>query len=259
MTAGSGGSGRRGDAGYARPGRPVRHRARRASDRVLRVTAENLNRLLGLAGESLRRVALGQAVRRIAAAAEAAAARFGHDARDSARRAAGAARRTSQRTRRSPSAQRRRHRVTSSSWRSGWPSSRCSTAARSIWRIGSTTKRWPAACGRSPTASRAFRAWCATSRASLGKQVKLEIVGEATQVDRDILAKLDAPLGHLLRNAVDHGVESPDERARGRQTRRGRRAARGASQRRRAAHHRVRRRPRRRPRASCATPSSRGT
>ena len=49
---------------------------------------------------------------------------------------------------------------------------------------------------------------------SLGRQVKLEIVGGATQVDRDILAKLDAPLGHLLRNAVDHGIESPDERAR---------------------------------------------
>ena len=47
---------------------------------------------------------------------------------------------------------------------------------------------------------------------SLGKQVKLEIIGETTQVDRDILGKLDAPLGHLLRNAVDHGLESPDER-----------------------------------------------
>jgi two-component system sensor histidine kinase and response regulator WspE len=47
---------------------------------------------------------------------------------------------------------------------------------------------------------------------SLGKQVKLDIIGETTQVDRDILGKLDAPLGHLLRNAVDHGVESPDER-----------------------------------------------
>jgi two-component system sensor histidine kinase and response regulator WspE len=32
------------------------------------------------------------------------------------------------------------------------------------------------------------------------------------QVDRDILEKLDAPLGHLLRNAVDHGIESPEER-----------------------------------------------
>jgi two-component system, chemotaxis family, sensor histidine kinase and response regulator WspE len=48
---------------------------------------------------------------------------------------------------------------------------------------------------------------------SLGKQVRLEITGEATQVDRDVLVKLDAPLGHLLRNAVDHGIESPDQRA----------------------------------------------
>ena len=47
---------------------------------------------------------------------------------------------------------------------------------------------------------------------SLGKQVKLEITGEATQVDRDILAKLDTPLGHLFRNAIDHGIESPEER-----------------------------------------------
>ncbi len=47
---------------------------------------------------------------------------------------------------------------------------------------------------------------------SLGKQVRLEIVGEATQVDRDILEKLGAPLSHLLRNAIDHGIESEDER-----------------------------------------------
>jgi two-component system sensor histidine kinase and response regulator WspE len=47
---------------------------------------------------------------------------------------------------------------------------------------------------------------------SLGKQVKLEIVGENTQVDRDILERLDAPLNHLLRNAVDHGCEPPEAR-----------------------------------------------
>jgi two-component system sensor histidine kinase and response regulator WspE len=47
---------------------------------------------------------------------------------------------------------------------------------------------------------------------SLGKQVRLEIVGESTEVDRDILLKLDAPLGHLLRNAVDHGIEAPEDR-----------------------------------------------
>ncbi|KVL42324.1 hybrid sensor histidine kinase/response regulator [Burkholderia territorii] len=51
---------------------------------------------------------------------------------------------------------------------------------------------------------------------SLGKQVRFSIVGEGTQVDRDILDLLDAPLGHLLRNAIDHGVEAPDvRRARG--------------------------------------------
>lgn len=47
---------------------------------------------------------------------------------------------------------------------------------------------------------------------TLGKQVRLEIVGETTQVDRDILEKLDAPLGHLLRNAIDHGIEFAEAR-----------------------------------------------
>ncbi|NBF04807.1 response regulator [Pseudomonas sp. Fl5BN2] len=47
---------------------------------------------------------------------------------------------------------------------------------------------------------------------SLGKQVRLEIEGEKTQVDRDVLEKLEAPLTHLLRNAVDHGIELPEQR-----------------------------------------------
>jgi two-component system sensor histidine kinase and response regulator WspE len=46
----------------------------------------------------------------------------------------------------------------------------------------------------------------------LGKKVGLEIRGEATLVDRDILERLNAPLDHLLRNAIDHGIESPTER-----------------------------------------------
>lgn len=46
----------------------------------------------------------------------------------------------------------------------------------------------------------------------LGKQVRLEIEGEKTQVDRDVLEKLEAPLTHLLRNAVDHGIELPERR-----------------------------------------------
>jgi two-component system sensor histidine kinase and response regulator WspE len=48
--------------------------------------------------------------------------------------------------------------------------------------------------------------------AALGKQLRLAIRGEETLVDRDILEKLEAPLGHLLRNAIDHGVEPPEER-----------------------------------------------
>ncbi|GAC1316074.1 MAG: Wsp signal transduction system sensor histidine kinase WspE [Collimonas sp.] len=47
---------------------------------------------------------------------------------------------------------------------------------------------------------------------TLGKQVRLEIHGETTQVDRDILEQLDAPLVHLLRNALDHGIEQPQQR-----------------------------------------------
>lgn len=47
---------------------------------------------------------------------------------------------------------------------------------------------------------------------AIGKNVRLEIVGGSTGIDRDILDQLDAPLGHLLRNAVDHGIETPDER-----------------------------------------------
>ena len=49
---------------------------------------------------------------------------------------------------------------------------------------------------------------------SLGKQVRLVVEGEHTQVDRDVLERLEAPLTHLLRNAVDHGIEAPEERAR---------------------------------------------
>jgi len=49
---------------------------------------------------------------------------------------------------------------------------------------------------------------------SLGKQVKLEILGDTTPVDRDILERLETPLAHLLRNAVDHGCEPPATRLR---------------------------------------------
>jgi len=47
---------------------------------------------------------------------------------------------------------------------------------------------------------------------SLNKEIDLRINGLNTQVDRDILDKLQAPLNHLLRNAIDHGIEDEQER-----------------------------------------------
>ncbi len=49
---------------------------------------------------------------------------------------------------------------------------------------------------------------------SLGKEARLEIIGENTQVDRDILERLEAPFAHLLLNAVDHGCEACEQRER---------------------------------------------
>lgn len=49
---------------------------------------------------------------------------------------------------------------------------------------------------------------------TLGKQARLDLSGEQTDVDRDVLERLESPLSHLIRNAVDHGLESPDERVR---------------------------------------------
>jgi len=46
----------------------------------------------------------------------------------------------------------------------------------------------------------------------LGKKARLEIIGKSTPVDRDILEKLETPLNHLIRNAIDHGIEKPEER-----------------------------------------------
>ncbi|HUA81533.1 MAG TPA: chemotaxis protein CheA [Dyella sp.] len=46
----------------------------------------------------------------------------------------------------------------------------------------------------------------------LGKQVKLEMVGEQTELDKTVLEKIGDPLVHLVRNAIDHGLETPEKR-----------------------------------------------
>jgi two-component system chemotaxis sensor kinase CheA len=45
-----------------------------------------------------------------------------------------------------------------------------------------------------------------------GKQVSLELAGESTEVDKTIAEELSDPLLHMIRNALDHGIEPPDER-----------------------------------------------
>lgn len=47
----------------------------------------------------------------------------------------------------------------------------------------------------------------------LGKDVELELAGEATEIDKTMIEDLNDPLVHLVRNAVDHGVESAEERS----------------------------------------------
>jgi two-component system chemotaxis sensor kinase CheA len=46
----------------------------------------------------------------------------------------------------------------------------------------------------------------------LGKQVELKTVGEGTELDKGLIEKIADPLNHLVRNSLDHGVESPEQR-----------------------------------------------
>ncbi|MBI2566890.1 MAG: chemotaxis protein CheW [Candidatus Schekmanbacteria bacterium] len=57
--------------------------------------------------------------------------------------------------------------------------------------------------------------------ARLGKDVHFELRGLDTEIDRALVERLGDPLVHLLRNAVDHGIEPPDERASRGKARRG--------------------------------------
>ncbi|OZB58049.1 MAG: chemotaxis protein CheA [Lysobacterales bacterium 14-68-21] len=48
--------------------------------------------------------------------------------------------------------------------------------------------------------------------AKLGKSVRLDMHGEHTELDKTVLEKIGDPLVHLVRNAIDHGLEMPDKR-----------------------------------------------
>ena len=46
----------------------------------------------------------------------------------------------------------------------------------------------------------------------LGKQIELKLTGEQTELDKTVLEKIGDPLVHLVRNSIDHGIESPETR-----------------------------------------------
>lgn len=46
----------------------------------------------------------------------------------------------------------------------------------------------------------------------LAKEVEIEIIGADTELDRTVIDEIGDPLVHLIRNAIDHGIESPEER-----------------------------------------------
>ncbi len=49
--------------------------------------------------------------------------------------------------------------------------------------------------------------------AKLGKKIDLNILGEDTELDKTVMEQIGDPLTHLVRNALDHGVETPEQRA----------------------------------------------
>jgi two-component system sensor histidine kinase and response regulator WspE len=188
---------------------PGQSAEREAGERVLRVTAESLNRLLGLAGESLvesRWVKpFGESLQRL---------RRLHHASDEALR----------RLRDAMPPQ------VLAGTRSDFAaveaillecqqllSERLTEIEMFDRRSNNLSQRLydgALACRMRPFADgvQAFPRMVRDLARSFDKEARLDIIGETTQVDRDILQRLDAPLGHLLRNAVDHGLETPDER-----------------------------------------------
>ena len=75
-------------------------------------------------------------------------------------------------------------------------------------RRGCSTPGW---C-RSARSSSGSAGSSATSSLSSGKEVILQIGGEKTELDKRMIDELSDPLIHMVRNAVDHGLEPPDER-----------------------------------------------
>ena len=180
------------------------------ADRVLRVTADNLNRLLGLAGESLvesRRLSpfrrgllrMKRSQQELVRGLERLRARLGPGAdetvraelRDAQTRAAEGEALLAARLEELERLDRAATRLSGR-----------------LYREARAVRMRPFADGVQP-----FGRMVRDLARQLGKEAKLVVSGEQTQVDRDILARIEAPLTHLLRNALDHGLEPTEARA----------------------------------------------
>ncbi|UOF17319.1 hybrid sensor histidine kinase/response regulator [Lysobacter capsici] len=179
-------------------------------ERVLRITARSLNRLLGLAGESLVASrwldpyihSLGR-LKRLQGDSAAALDRLAEVAPSLARDQHAAALLAQARSQIAESQRLLADRIA----QLDLFERRTASVAHRLYDEALSSHMRPFADG-----TRGFKRMVRDLARELGKQAQLEIAGAKTQVDRDVLARLEAPLAHLLRNAVDHGIESAQAR-----------------------------------------------
>lgn len=57
-----------------------------------------------------------------------------------------------------------------------------------------------------------FQRMVRDSAGKLNKKVQLRVIGESTELDKGLIEKISDPLTHLVRNSLDHGIETPEER-----------------------------------------------
>ncbi len=178
------------------------------AEAVVRVTAQSLNRLMGLAGESLVQArwlqpfatalqTLKKQQDHLAGILDSVAQASGTDGEQMVR-LIGEARRQSARS---------RHDLAGRVAEFEEHAARAEDLNTRLYREVIVSRMRPFADG-----AQGFPRMVRDVARRLNKQVRLEIVGQTTEVDRDILDKLESPLTHLLRNAVDHGIEMPQQR-----------------------------------------------
>jgi two-component system sensor histidine kinase and response regulator WspE len=190
--------------------RPAAKNADAATDpnkRVLRVAAQSIDRLMGLAGESLveaRRVAsFAKMIDRMRKQQAALTHALDELEREVSGSAAGK-RLTSEAKERAKACAElfMGHSAEIDSY-----SRRAEELSERLYREALKSRMRPFGDG-----THAFPRLVRDLAKQLGKQVRFDIVGSQTEVDRDVLESLEAPLNHLLRNALDHGLEGADER-----------------------------------------------